>query len=300
MSAYLIVGASGFIGRHIYNYCKANHMEVIGTYYNHCDDNSWVKFDLCSDDVEDICCNCFGGNLPDYLILCGANAGIDSCKRDEQASNRLNVIGTQRVLRQADELGIKSVFFSSEAVFDGNKGMNKEEDTPNPITLYGRQKLEVERYIADCITNCLIFRISRAVGSSYGEKDIFQDFYDKITAGEEIVCLRNQSFCLTEVNDIVVCLMKSLERELRGLFHLSSNNYISRFELAKLYAEKNFGGYDKIVEKNYTEIPFLDRRHVYGGLDGRKLASLIGIKYMSTSNILSRYLETRKLLDSKL
>lgn len=299
MSAYLIVGASGFIGRHIYNYCKENQMEAIGTYYNHCDNNSWIKFDMCSDDLEEICCNCFKGNLPDYLILCGANAGIDSCKRDEQASHRLNVIGTQRVLRQADQLGIKSVFLSSEAVFDGSKGINKEEDTPNPVTLYGRQKLEVERYIADNITNCLIFRISRAVGSSYGEKDIFQEFYDKIIGREEIVCLRDQSFCLTEVNDIVLYIVKSLERELRGLFHISSNNYISRFELARLYAEKIFGGYDKIVEKEYTEIPFLDSRHIFGGLDGRKLASLIGIKYVSTSDILNRYLETRRALDRK-
>lgn len=81
----------------------------------------------------------------------------------------------QKILAKANKLGIKSIFLSSEAVFDGRKGMYTEEDIPNPITLYGKQKLQIEN-----LNDYLIFRISRATGSSFGEKDIFDEFYNKI------------------------------------------------------------------------------------------------------------------------
>lgn len=289
---YYIIGASSFIGRHLYDYCKKNAIDVLGTYYSHSYNKEWIKFDICTDELRGIWQSSLKKNTADVVIICGANAGIDSCKRDEEASNLLNVIGTKRILKQANSMGIKVVFLSSEAVFDGKKGLYSEEDVPNPITLYGRQKLQMEQYIAHHIQNYLIFRVSRASGSCYGEKDIFDEFYNKILNKEEIICLRNQSFCLTEIGDIVKGIVTALEQNISGLYNLSSENYISRYKLAKLYAQIIFGEYGKILEKEYKDIPFLDNRHIYGGLNGRKLANLLGINYMSLEEILDNYAKT--------
>lgn len=289
---YLVIGASGFIGRHLYDYCKRNGIDVLGTYYKHSYNDEWIQFNICADDLIGLCERSLKGRLPDAIIICGANASIDSCKRDEDASNQLNVIGTKRMIDKACDMGIKVVFLSSEAVFDGKKGLYSEEDIPNPITLYGRQKLQIEQYITQHIQNHLIFRVSRASGSCYGEKDIFDEFYNKIMNQEEIICLKNQSFCLTEVEDIAEGIVKALGQNLTGLYNLSSANYVSRYELAKLYAEKLFGGYERVAEKEYDDIPFLDNRHVYGGLNGNKLAELLEIHYMNLEEILSRYIYT--------
>lgn len=289
---YLIIGASGFIGRHLYEYCKKNEIDVQGTYFTHSDYLEWIKFDICTDDLKELCHRSLKGIIPDAVILCGANASIDSCKKNADASHMLNVLGTKRVLRQADEMGIKTVFLSSEAVFDGKQGMYTETDIPNPVTLYGRQKLEIEQYIVENLKDFLVFRISRAVGSSFGEKDIFHEFYQKMMNQEEIICLKDQSFCLTEVDDIACGIVKALAQNVNGLYHLSSNNYISRYELAKLYAKRMFGGYERIIEKEYEDISFLDNRHIYGGLRGERLKNVLGINYMDTKNILDRYMES--------
>lgn len=232
------------------------------------------------------------GNIPDAVIVCGANGSIDSCKRNEGASNQLNVVGTKRILDQAQMLGIKCVFLSSEAVFDGKTGMYSEEDEPNPITLYGSQKLQIEQYIMCNHSNYLILRISRAVSSQFGEKDIFNEFYQKIVSNKEILCLKNQSFCLTDVHDIAVGIMRSLEKGISGLYHLSSHNYISRYELALLYAKKMVGSYDKIIENEYNKLSFYDKRHIYGGLNGDKLERLIEINYKTISEILDLYIQS--------
>ena len=289
---YLILGASSFIGKHLYDYCKQNDIDVLGTYYSHSYNDEWVQFDMCVDDLVGFCEREIKGKFPEVVIICGANTSIDGCKRNEYASNQLNVLGTKRIIDQASEMSVKIVFLSSEAVFDGNKGLYSEEDAPNPITLYGRQKLQIEQYMIHHLQDYLIFRMSRASGSCYGKKDIFDEFYRKILNQEEIICLKNQSFCLTEVEDIAEGIVKALERNLIGLYNLSSSNYISRFELAKLYAERLFGGYEKIVEKDYENISFLDNRHVYGGLNGKKLADLLEIHYMNLEEILSRYIIT--------
>ncbi|NBJ97514.1 NAD-dependent epimerase/dehydratase family protein [bacterium 1xD8-48] len=289
---YLVIGASSFIGRHLYNYCKARGIDIKGTYYSHPYDAEWIKFDVCLDDLEELCYNYLNGKVPEAIILCGANANIDECKRNEEASYLLNVSGTKKILAKANKLGIKSVFLSSEAVFDGRKGMYTEEDIPNPITLYGRQKLQIEQYMIENLNDYLIFRISRATGSSFGEKDIFDDFYSKIVNQEEIVCLKNQSFSLTEVDDITSGIIGALECRLTGLYHVSSNNFVSRYELANLYADKIFGGYEKIMEKEYGKFDFWDNRHIYGGLRGDKLTHLLGMQYLTIIEILEKYLHS--------
>lgn len=288
---YLIIGASSFIGGHLYNYCKKNEIDILGTYCTHFYNEEWVQFDICTDNLVDLC-ERSKGKYPNAVVICGAYASIDGCKRNADASNQLNIIGTKRILEQISAIGAKAVFLSSEAVFDGNKGLYLEEDIPNPVTLYGSQKLQIEKYMIQHLEDYLIFRISRATGSCYGEKDIFNEFYNKIVNQEEIICLRNQSFCLTEVGDIAKAIVKALEQNISGLYNLSSSNYISRYELAKIYSDRMFGGYERIVEKDYDDISFLDNRHVYGGLNGKKLADLLEFHYMNLEEILNRYANT--------
>lgn len=288
---YLIIGASSFIGRHLYEYCKRNKIDVAGTYYSHVLDSEWFKYDLCTDNLEQICLIELKGNIPEALIICGANTSIDSCKKNEEASNWLNVTSIKRVLNDADKMGIKSVFLSSEAVFDGRKGLYTEKDSPNPITLYGSQKFQVEQYMIHNLNNYLIFRLSRVTTSKFGEKDIFDEFYNKIKNQEKIVCLKNQSFCLTNIDDVVKGIVQSIKKNVNGLYHLSSDNYISRYELARLYAQKVFGGYEGIMEKEYNNIAFKDKRHIYGGLKGEKLVKILGIRYMDMTQMLDEYVK---------
>lgn len=289
---YIIIGASSFIGSHLYNYCKKNKIDVLGTYYKNCYNKEWIKFDLQKNKLHKTFFNEIKRNQVKAIILCGANASIDDCKKNEKISNRLNIEDTQKLLKEAADMQIKSVFLSSEAVFDGKKGMYNENDLPHPITLYGKQKLYIEEYILQNIKNYLVLRISRAVGSKFGENDIFNEFYHKIVNDEKIICLKNQSFCITEVDDIAKIIVNSLERDINGLYHLSSNNYISRYELARLYAKKVFNGNIKVYEKEYEEMHFLDKRHIKGGLDGNKLSNLIGFQFLDTEQILEKYLKT--------
>lgn len=290
----LIIGASGFIGRHLYQYCKQEDICVVGTYYENKVDKEYIFFDMYRQSFSSLL-----ERLPKNIclkemvvVLCSANASIDSCKMNEEFSYKLNVQRTKELLMDLRRLKIKTVFLSSEAVFDGKKGLYTEEDIPKPITVYGRQKYEIENYISDNLENVLIFRISRAVGSCFGEKDIFHDFFQKIYHNERIICLKDQSFCLTEVGDISRAIILAASMDLQGIYHISSNNYITRYELAELYSNEIFNGRGLIEEKDFEEFHFVDNRHIKGGLNGTLLKEYLSLEYMDLNSIIRRYKKT--------
>lgn len=49
-------------------------------YCTHPDNFEWIKFDICKDELTDICNNYMHGNIPSAMIICGANGSIDDCK----------------------------------------------------------------------------------------------------------------------------------------------------------------------------------------------------------------------------
>lgn len=290
---YIIIGASSLIGRNLYGYLKKQKREVLGTFYSNSENEELIKFDICNDSILKLVEQYITSNIA-AIIICGANANIDSCKKNEKSSYELNVKGTQKLIDEIKQLNTKCVFLSSEAVFDGERGRECEEDTPNPITVYGKQKLLIEKYIMQELKDYIIFRLSRVIGNHFGEKDIFNDFYTRILKNEEISCLKDMSFCLTDIEDVSKIIISAVEKNICGLYHLSSNNHISRYDLANRYADMIFGGYSKIIEKEYEEIPFLDRRAVKGGLNGNRIVQLLELQYNSLDNILDRYFQDFK------
>ena len=284
---YLIIGASGFIGSEIYDYCVSQHLSVYGTFFKNRTREVFHYFDQTKETLEEVL-HSFGINDSNGLVVvfCGAIASIDYCKANEVLSHRINVKATEKMIDEAVIMGAKIVFLSSEAVFDGKQGMYKEDEKTNPITLYGRQKVEVEEYLQSVTDNYLIFRVSRAVSSVRGYGDIFDEFSSKIKNGIEIVCLKDQSFNPTDVKDIARCIVLSCERNLYGLYHLANRDYCTRAELAKKYSRAVLNEIPIVVEREYSDIPFIDNRHVYGGLKADRVEKKLGISFKSLDQIL--------------
>lgn len=286
----IIIGASGFIGRHIYRECLSQKEEVLGTFFKDPGCQGFARFDMRSQSLEDLLkANSIDKKYVNAVILCGADASIDHCFRNRDSSYELNVIGTERILDEIKQIGAKAVFFSSEAVFDGKRGFYNESDLVCPITEYGRQKAEVERYIEKNFKRYLVFRVSRAVGHEFGEKDIFHEFHRKIMRGEEIACLKNQTFSLTLADDIARVVLLAIRKGLCGLFHSSNSSMISRYGLAMKYVDMFFPAYPEVHEYAYEELPFADRRHIVNGLDGGMLSRKLNYRYQDVDEILQSY-----------
>ena len=280
----LIIGASGKIGNHIWEYCVNHNIECLGTYSTH-EMEGLYHYDL-SDDLQAFLEERNAIEKAETAIICSAITDIDRCKLNRSESDNINVLCTEKVIRECIRLEIKPVFISSEAVFDGKKGMYKENDSVNPITVYGQQKLEVETFIRKSCKSYLVVRISRAISSKWNNQGILKDFNDKVSKGQPIICIKNQRFSLTDADDIAESVIRAINKNMTGIYHISNNSNISRAELAKLYLSQVLKTESMIIEKELNEFLFVDSRHILGGLDGSLLAEKIDKQYKSVADIL--------------
>jgi dTDP-4-dehydrorhamnose reductase len=86
------------------------------------------------------------GYRPDLVLHTAAWTDVDGAESTPAEAVRANVRGTRNVVA----LGAPVVYYSTDYVFDGRKGEPYlESDEPNPLSVYGRTKLEGEREVRD-------------------------------------------------------------------------------------------------------------------------------------------------------
>jgi dTDP-4-dehydrorhamnose reductase len=80
------------------------------------------------------------------VLHAAAWTDVDGAEKQPQEAAAVNVGGTQHVA----ELGVPLVTFSTDYVFDGRKHVPYvESDAPNPLSVYGRTKLQAEAAAGD-------------------------------------------------------------------------------------------------------------------------------------------------------
>ena len=80
------------------------------------------------------------------MLHAAAWTDVDGAEADPQGAMRVNVEGTRNVVA----LGAPVVYFSTDYVFDGQNGdPYVESDEPNPLSVYGKTKLDGEQDLRD-------------------------------------------------------------------------------------------------------------------------------------------------------
>lgn len=84
---------------------------------------------------------------PDVVLHCAALSRTDYCEQHPEESHRVNVQGTVKLAKACKQIGAKLVFMSSDQVYNGTPlpGALKEDDVLQPVSVYGRHKLEAEQ-----------------------------------------------------------------------------------------------------------------------------------------------------------
>ena len=119
---YLILGASGFIGAHLY--AALGPARAVATYHKTPVPGA-LHFDATRMRLRD---SILGGthNFTHAFLLHGVT-NIDQCARDPDLAYAVNVTGHKRVIDDLLAAHIVPVFASSDAVFDGTHGLWTED-----------------------------------------------------------------------------------------------------------------------------------------------------------------------------
>jgi len=224
---------------------------------------------------------------PDIVINAAAYTGVDRAEGDEAAARALNATGPAAAAAAATEIGAPFIHFSTDYVFDGSKGEPYEEgDTPFPLGVYGRTKLEGELAVAAANPHHVILRtawVCSATGSNFvktmlrlaGERDslgVVDDQYGRPTFARDLA---------NAVGSIITRLPDNTAQEGWGVFHAASQGETTwcGFARAIMNGSRARGGPSAEVRPITTaDFPTPAQRPADSRLSTERLASVYDVR----------------------
>ncbi len=98
---------------------------------------------------------------PDVIVNAGAHTAVDKAESEPELVRTINALAPGALAKAAAGIGAWLVHYSTDYVFDGSGSSPwLETDTPAPLSVYGRTKLEGEQLIQASGCKHLIFRTS--------------------------------------------------------------------------------------------------------------------------------------------
>lgn len=103
---------------------------------------------------------------PDVIVNAAAYTAVDRAEREADVAYAINGVAPGILAEEARALGACFVHYSTDYVFDGRKeAPYEEQDTPGPLSTYGRSKLAGERAVVRAGGRYLVLRASWVVGA---------------------------------------------------------------------------------------------------------------------------------------
>ncbi len=97
---------------------------------------------------------------PDVVLHLAAISNTWHCEQHPDESRAINVLGAVNMAQAAKAVGAKFIFFSSDQIYNGNEELGGLPETiaVKPENVYGRDKLEAERLIAEVDEAAVLLR----------------------------------------------------------------------------------------------------------------------------------------------
>lgn len=154
---------------------------------------------------------------PDVIINCAAHTNVDACEKEWDAAYRINAIGPRNLSIAANEVDAKLIHVSTDYVFEGN-GIRPytEFDEPNPVSAYGKTKLEGERFVKEFAKKHFIFRTAWL----YGDGNNFVKTMLRLAEShEEVSVVCDQQGSPTSAVELARAIHHFEATENYGVFH---------------------------------------------------------------------------------
>jgi dTDP-4-dehydrorhamnose reductase len=190
-----------------------------------------------------------GEERPEVVVNAAAYTAVDRAEVERKLAFSVNSTAVRVMAAALAASGGMLVHFSTDYVFDGAKrGPYFEEDRTNPLSAYGRSKLEGENAIRASHVPHLILRTSWVYGargrnflttmlSLFEEKEELRVVDDQI--GAPTWC---RWIAQTTAQVLERCFAGgALRRELTGIYHMTASGSTSWYGFAAAIREHRYG-----------------------------------------------------------
>jgi dTDP-4-dehydrorhamnose reductase len=219
---------------------------------------------------------------PGLVINLAAYTAVDRAESEPEAAWAVNCAGAAHIAASCGEYGTPLIHLSTDYVFDGRKNEPyQEDDTVNPLNVYGGSKEAGERAIRAAVPRHIILRTAWVYGA-YGANFV----KTMLRLGAERPVLRvvaDQRGCPTAAADIAAALTgiaRQIERGTMqwGTFHFAAAGTTSWHGFAEEIVGLTWrlgawpsGSAPRVEAITTDQYPTAARRPMYSVLDCRKI-----------------------------
>jgi dTDP-4-dehydrorhamnose reductase len=228
MNTILVTGSNGQLGSEI----KALSENFPG--YN------FIFHDIDSLNVTDFIelQNFFQLVTPDFVIHCAAYTAVDKAESEPDKAQLVNAMSVKYLSDLSKQFKYKLIHVSTDYVFDGTLSIPyTETETVNPQSVYGKTKLEGEKYLADN-NNAMIIRTSWLY-SVYGNNFV-KNMRRYGAERPELKVVYDQVGCPTNAADLAGAILQIIHsvsenraQFVSGIYHYSNEGVCSWFDFTK-------------------------------------------------------------------
>ena len=262
MSALLVCGADGMLGRAWTELCEREGIEARAALY--------PSFDLASE--RSIADHVDGGLRA--VINCAAYTDVDGAETDEARATEINGAGVGRLVARCDELGIPLVHYSTDYVFDGAASAPYAVDRPcDPINAYGRSKRAGEERVLASSGAHLVVRTSWLY-APWG-KNFVLTIARLARERDELRVVNDQRGRPTSAQHLAALSLGLLDADQRGVFHGTDGGECTWFDFATAIAAR-VSPACRVVPCTSDEYPRPAARPAYSVLDLSRTEAVLG------------------------
>jgi len=169
---------------------------------------------------------------PDIIFHFASLTRREECAMNKPLARKINVKGTENIVKICKKNQIPLLFISSNEVFSGKKNdYYFENDIPDPITTVGKTKYAAEQIVQENLTKYFIVRTSWLY-SKY-TKNFLQTVLSIGLKTGKVNVVTDEIGSPTYSVDLAKAIQKLITTQKFGIYHLSNKGKVSRHTFAK-------------------------------------------------------------------
>ncbi|KIP87878.1 MULTISPECIES: dTDP-4-dehydrorhamnose reductase [Pseudomonas] len=223
---------------------------------------------------------------PELIVNAAAHTAVDAAESEPDAAFAINASAPGVLAEEAADLDVPLIHYSTDYVFDGsNPAAYHEQDTPNPLGVYGRSKLAGEQAIAAVGGKHLILRTSW-VYSLHG-RNFLLTMQRLLQDRAQLSVVADQVGAPTWAGSIAAATAQLIERwqtqqtNAWGLYHFTARGETSWFGFAEAIAaqlQAQGRSVAQLAPIATTDYPTPAQRPLNSRLDGTRLEQDWGVR----------------------
>ena len=238
----LLLGGTGLLGKALIDTCPRD-VEIHATHVRDLpatvSDTRFTRLDVT--DREGVL-RLFERSQPDTVVHLAGIGSVDFAEKDQHESWTINVGGTRHVIDACHQFGVRLIYLSSNAVFDGACPPYDEDAVRRPVNYYGQLKVEAEDAVRSSGLDHAVVRAILMYGWHYPQarENPVTMWIRLLEDRKPVHAVNDRYWQPLYVEDCTRLIWRILEKKKAGVYNISGPERLSLFEFA-LHTARVFG-----------------------------------------------------------